>query len=327
MGLEIVLSRTVLITGANGFIGSALINRLLQENVRLSAAVMDECDARHLPAEVKRLIVRPLSENSDYTADLKGIDVVVHLAARVHIMHDTAMDPLQEFRRVNLHGTERLARQAALSGVKRFVFISTVKVLGEETASSYREDTPLDPHDPYGISKAEAESALWRIAGETGLEVVVVRPPLVYGPGVKSNFLRLLETMQRGIPLPLKSIDNQRSLIYIENLVDALACCATHPNAAGQTYLVSDGEDVSTPVLLQRVASALGKKALLFPFPQGLLQLAGRLSGKSVAVERLVGSLQVDSSKIRNDLGWSPPFTMEEGLRETADWFKNNFIL
>jgi nucleoside-diphosphate-sugar epimerase len=314
---------TVLITGATGFVGSAVIKRLLRENIRLIAAVLEGEDAGHLPTSVERIIVQPLSENSDYAVTLKGVDIVIHLAARVHIMQDTAIDPLQEFRRVNLFGTERLALQAVKAGVTRLVFISTVKVLGEETLAPYREDAPLAPLDPYGVSKAEAETALWRIAGETGLEVVVVRPPLVYGPHVKANFLRLLETVQRGVPLPLQSIHNQRSFIYLGNLADALACCAIHPNAAGQTYLVSDGEDISTPDLIQRVATALGKSARLFPFPPGLLRLAGRLLGKSAAVERLVGSLQVDSSKMRRELGWTPPFTMEQGLQETARWFKD----
>jgi nucleoside-diphosphate-sugar epimerase len=321
MGMETFLSRKVFITGASGFIGSALITRLLQEDVRLAAAVLDGEDAGHLPVEVERVIVQPLSESSDYSTALQHVDTVIHLAARVHIMQDTASDPLQEFRGVNLHGTERLARQAAQAGVKRFVFISTVKVHGEETVTPYREDAQLAPLDPYGTSKAEAESALWRITTETGLEVVVVRPPLVYGPGVKANFRQLMSVVNRGVPLPFASIRNKRSLIYVGNLADALACCAIHPAAAGQTYLVSDGEDVSTPELIRLMAAALGRTARLFPFPMGLMRIAGVGVGKSSAVERLVGSLQVDSSKIRRELGWKPPFTMEHGLAETAAWF------
>jgi len=311
----------LLITGATGFVGTALIKRLLQENVRLSAAVLAGEETGHLPEDVARLVVPPLSATSDYCSALQGVDCVVHLAARVHIMEDSATDPLQEFRAVNLHGTERLAQQAARAGVKRFVFISSVKVHGEETASPYRENSPLAPQDPYGISKAEAETALWRVSRETGLEVVIVRPPLVYGPGVKANFRQLLTVVRRRIPLPLASISNKRSFVYVGNLVDALACCAKHPVAAGQTYLVNDGEDVSTPELIKRLAAALGVPARLLPFPPALMRIAGKISGRSSVVERLIGSLQVDSAKIRRELGWTPPFTLEQGLASTARWF------
>lgn len=314
---------TVLITGATGFIGSALIKRLLRENVRITAAVLEGEDAGLLPTEVERVIVQPLSESCDYSTYLQHVDIVIHLAARVHIMQDTATDSLQEFRKVNLYGTERLARQAAQTGVKRFVFISTVKVLGEETVAPYREDAALAPLDPYGVSKAEAESALWRIAEETGLEVSIIRPPLVYGPGVKANFFQLMSIVSRKVPLPFASIRNKRSFVFVGNLADALAICATNQNAAGQAYLVSDGEDVSTPKLIQLVAAALGNQARLFHFPPLLLRLAGSIFGKSAVVERLVGSLQVDNSKIRGDLGWIPPFTMEQGLKETAEWYIN----
>ncbi len=319
-GANLVKS-TVLVTGATGFVGSALITRLLRENVRLTAAVLDEEDARRLPTEVERVIVQPLSELSDYSKALQHVDIVIHLAARVHIMQDSAVDPLQEFRRVNLHGTERLARQAAQAGVKRFVFISTIKVHGEETTAPYREDSPLTPLDPYGISKAEAETMLRHIAAETGLDVVIVRPPLAYGPGVKANFLSLLKFVNTGIPMPLASINNRRSMIYVGNLVDALTTCAVHPTASGQTYLISDGEDISTLKLIRRVAAALERPVRLLPFPPSLLRLAGRLVGKSAEVNRLLGSLTVDTSKIRRELDWKPPYTMEQGLKETVEWF------
>jgi nucleoside-diphosphate-sugar epimerase len=319
--LGILLSKKVLVTGATGFVGSSLIKRLLQDNIDLTAAVLNGKGSGVLPADVARVYVQPLSESSDYSLALQNMDIVIHLAACVHIMQNTAMNPMQEFRKANLHGTERLARQAAQAGVKRFVFISTVKVLGEETVTPYREDAPFAPHDPYGTSKAEAETALWRIAKETGLEVVIVRPPLVYGPGVKANFRQLMSVVIRGVPLPFASIHNKRSLIYVGNLADVLACCATHPNADGQTYLVSDVEDVSTPELIQLVAAAVCKSARLFPFPPELMRLVGKILGKSAMIERLVGSLQVDSSKIRRELGWKPPITMEQGLAETAAWF------
>jgi len=312
----------VLITGATGFVGSSLITRLLQEKVRLTTAVLDGEDIGHLPTDIKRVIVQPLSELSDYSTALQHVDIVIHLAARVHIMQDSAMDPLQEFRRVNLQGTERLARQAAQAGVKRFVFISTVKVHGEETTTPYREDSPVTPLDPYGISKAEAETMLRHIAEEAGLEVVIVRPPLAYGPGVKANFRQLMSVISRGVPLPFASIRNRRSLIFVENLVDALTCCAIHPKAAGQTFLVSDGVDISTPELIRSVAAALERPVRLLPFPPSLLRLAGRLIGKSAEVDRLLGSLTVDTSKIRRELDWKPPYTMEQGLKETAEWFK-----
>jgi nucleoside-diphosphate-sugar epimerase len=316
----------VLITGATGFVGSVLIKRLLQGNGRLTATVLKGEDIGHLPTVIKWVPVQPLSESSDYSTALQHVDIVIHLAARVHIMHDRAIDPLQEFRRANLQGTERLARQAAQAGVKRFVFISTVKVHGEETTTPYREDSPLTPLDPYGISKAEAETMLRHIAEETGLEVVIVRPPLAYGPGVKANFLQLMKVVSYGVPLPFDSIRNRRSLIFVENLVDALTCCAIHPKAAGQAYLVSDGEDVSTAELIRRIAHALGKPARLFPFSLDVMRLAGKVLGKSSALDRVLSSLMVDTSKIRSELGWRAPFTMDQGLKKTAEWFLKDSV-
>jgi nucleoside-diphosphate-sugar epimerase len=262
-------------------------------------------------------------------------------------MDDPAADPLTEFRTVNVEGTAQLAREAAKAGVRRLVFISSIKVNGEENSTPYTPDSPPNPSDPYGISKWEAEQALRKIEAETGLEVVVIRPTLVYGPGVKANFLNMMKIISRGIPLPLASITNRRSLIYVGNLVDALTICAKHPAAAGQTYLLSDGEDVSTPELIRRVAHALKVPARQFSFPTSLMRMAGKIldgnfglfkskTEKTIqnlefktqnrftgAVNRLTGSLTVDSSKIRRELGWVPPFTMDEGLAETAGWFKN----
>jgi nucleoside-diphosphate-sugar epimerase len=269
--------------------------------------------------------VEPLSETSDYSTALQGVDTVIHLAARVHVMRDTASDPLGEFRRVNASGTARLARQAARAGVRRFVFLSTVGVNGKLSARGpFTESDHPRPHNDYAVSKLEAEVALAEIAFETGLELVVVRAPLVYGPGNPGNFLALLGSVSRGIPLPLASIENLKSFVYSANLADALACCASHPGAVGQTFLVSDGEDVSTPQLLRRVACALGRPSRLLPFPVGLLRLAGTLAGKTAALERLLGSLQVDSSKIRRELGWTPPYSMEQGLAATALWYTSS---
>ena len=311
------------ITGATGFVGTALLKRLLQDNVRLTVAVLDGENAEHLPVSVERVTVEPLSEYSDYSQALHNVDTVIHLAARVHVMQEIATDPLHEFRKVNLHGTERLARQAAQAGVKRFVFMSTIGVNGDNSGNnSYTENDPPYPHNPYSVSKYEAECALKHISVETGMDVVIVRAPLVYGPGNPGNFLSLLRVVSKAVPLPFASIINKRSLIYAGNLVDALATCATHPAAAGQTYLVSDGEDVSTPELLRRTAKALGVTARLFPCSVVLMRLAGKMTGKSGAVKRLIGSLTVDSSKIQRELGWKPPITMDEGLLETAAWFR-----
>jgi UDP-N-acetyl-alpha-D-quinovosamine dehydrogenase len=319
-----VESSRFLITGATGFVGSALVRRLLQDNFSITVTVLPGEDPGNLPENVKRVIVPPLSDHSDYSTCLQDIDIVVHLAARVHVMQEIASNPLQEFRKVNLHGTERLARQAAKAGVKRFVFLSTIGVNGNMSGSRVftEEDVPR-PHNNYSISKLEAEISIREISEMTGMEVVIARAPLVYGPGNPGNFLSLLRVISKGIPLPLASVSNQKSFLYVENLVDALASCATHPAAADQTYLVSDGEDVSTPDLIHRVSSALGRPARLFPVPASLIRLAGKLTGKSAAVERLLGSLTVNSSKIRNELGWRPPFSMHEGLRETARWYKD----
>jgi len=316
---------TILITGATGFVGSVLVKRLLLDGVRLRAAVLAGEDAGHLPAEVERIVVEPLSESSDFSAALRRVDTVIHLAARVHIMRDMATDPLGEFRKVNLHGTERLARQAAEAGVKRLVFMSTIGVNGSFSGSrAFSERDHPCPHNPYSVSKLEAEIGLRAITEKTGMELVIVRAPLIYGPGNPGNFLSLLRVIVKGIPLPLGSVANLKSFLYVENLADALALCVTAPKAAGQTYLVSDGEDVATPELIRRLARALDRPCRLLPFPTNLIRLAGKMSGKSRAVEQLLGSLQVDSSKIRNVLGWAPVFTLEQGLEKTATWFKNS---
>lgn len=308
----------MLVTGANGFVGSELCTALKQRGYAVRAALRDPASFKVAGCEVVK--VPTLEADADWSEALRGVTTVVHLAARVHVMHDVASNPLDAFRRVNVTGTERLARAAAASGAKRLVYVSSIKVNGEETRGrTYTEKLPPDPQDPYGVSKCEAEQALHRIARETGLEVVVVRPPLVYGPGVKGNFAQMLKVLAKGIPLPLASVSNRRSLIYVGNLVDALIICATHPAAAGETYLVSDGEDVSTPGLLRQLGAATGRPARLFLCSPVLLKLAGRITGKADQVERLLGSLQVDSSKIRHELGWVPPYTLEQGLRLTAE--------
>lgn len=258
---------------------------------------------------------------TDWAGALRGVDIVIHLAARVHVMRETAPDPASTYDYVNFRGTERLARQAAEAEIGRFVFLSTVKVNGEATdGMPFDETDPAFPQDPYAISKWRAETALSRIAGETGLKITVLRIPLVYGPGVGGNFLRLMKWIYRGIPLPLAGIKNRRSLLYLGNLVDALIACAVAQRAEGKTFIVSDGEEVSTPELIRRLAAAMGKKARLFHLPIPLL----RFAGEHQAVSRLSQSLVVDGSAIRRETGWIPPYSMDCGLGETAKWFLNS---
>lgn len=317
--------KKILVTGASGFVGRFLCLRLLSQGLGVRGTLLEFESPTVLIAGVDPVVIEPLGPDTPWHHALSDIDTIIHLAARVHIMNDTVTDPLTEFRKVNVDGTLKLARDAAVAGVRRFVYISSIKVNGEESSESYTPDSPASPSDPYGISKWEAEVGLHKIASETGLEVVVVRPTLAYGPGVKANFLNMMKIICKSIPLPFASIRNRRSLIYVGNLVDALAVCATHPDAAGKTYMVSDGEDVSTPDLIRRTASALGVPARLLPFPVSLMKILGKLTGKGGVVNRLTGSLTVDCSKIRRELGWVPPFTMEEGLLETAAWFKGKY--
>jgi nucleoside-diphosphate-sugar epimerase len=313
----------MLVTGASGFIGRMLCAELVRLGFLVHAALRDLVNHDIAGCEIAK--ISSIDSKTDWSNALTGVDVVIHLAARVHVMLDDASDPLEEFRRVNVAGTEHLARSAALAGVRRFVYVSSIKVNGEATSEGkkFSESDVPDPHDPYGISKMEAEQALHQVAAETGLEVVIVRPPLVYGAGVKGNFVQMLKVLAKGIPLPLASVHNRRSLIYVGNLVDALILCATHPAAAGQTYLVSDGEDISTPDLLHQLGAAMGRPARLFPCPLALLKLGGRLTGKSDQVERLLGSLRVESGKIRRELNWTPPYTLQQGLQATAEWYRS----
>ncbi len=314
----------ILVTGATGFIGRPLCAKLLADGARVRAAAWREESVVSLHEGVEIVPIDSIGPDTDWALALARIDTVIHLAARVHVMADHAEDPLAAYRSVNVAGTERLARMAAASGVKRLVFMSSVKVNGEETVKRYTEQDLPAPMDPYGVSKFEAEESLKRVANETGLEVVIIRPPLVYGPGVKANFYRLMGIVASGVPLPFGSIKNARSLVYLGNLIDSIVLCAKHPLAAGQTFLVSDGEDVSTPELIRMIATALGHPARLFPFPAGLMRMAGRLTGRTSAVDRLLGSLAVDNSKIRKQLGWKPPFNMAEGLKATGEWYRGS---
>ncbi|MDA8486171.1 SDR family oxidoreductase [Pseudomonas resinovorans] len=312
----------VLLTGATGFVGRGLLERMsTQVNLELVAAVRKQVPG--LPGNVASRQVSGLETDADWRKALDGIRVVIHSAARVHVMHDTSSDPLAEFRKVNVAGTLNLARQAAEAGVRRFIFISSIKVNGEGTpvGSPYIADAQPAPADPYGVSKMEAEQGLRAIAAETGMEVVIIRPTLVYGPGVKANFLSMMRWLHKGVPLPFGAIHNRRSLVALDNLVDLIVTCIDHPAAANQTFLVSDGEDLSTTELLRRMATALGKPARLLPVPSWLLEAGAAMLGKKALSQRLCGSLQVDISKTRELLGWAPPLSVDAALRKTAKHF------
>jgi nucleoside-diphosphate-sugar epimerase len=302
----------ILVTGASGFVGRALCRSLLDAGHRVRGVVRHE---RALPAGAEISITGDIGPDTKWQTALADVNCIIHLAARVHVMRETADDPHQAFHLVNTAGTENLARQAAAAGVKRLVYVSTIKVNGERTGNRpFCAADAAAPQDPYAQSKWAAEQALHRSAHETGLESVIMRPPLVYGPGVGGNFLRLIKLIRAGVPLPFGSIQNQRSLVYLGNLVDALSLCSRHPAAAGQTFLISDGEDLSTPELIRRLAAALGKPVMQPPFPTSILKLGGKIIGKEEEMARLLESLQVDSSLIRRQLGWTPRYTVEQGL-------------
>jgi len=307
-----------LISGATGFVGQPLVAALRAQQCSVGRALR-QAIADDEPGDV---VVGDIGPDTDWLAALRDADCVVHLAARTHVLDERSADALEAYRRINVLGTIRLAQLAAAAGVRRLVFLSSVKVNGDATTSrAYTENDAPMPQDAYGITKREAEDALRRIGSETRMEVVILRPPLVYGPGVKGNFLRLLRLIERGLPLPLASVDNRRSLIYVENLVNAIIACVNAPAAAGKTYLVSDGEDVSTPALIGKLATAMGRSPRLLPCPVALLNLGAAMVGKRAAAARLTGSLRVDSSRIRAELGWVPRYSLDQGLNATAQWY------
>lgn len=318
----------IFITGSTGFVGHSLVSNFVKEGVIIRAFVRSPSSvlpsvAEQVVGDLNDLIGVSGQIRNDVSIILNDIDVVVHTAARAHIMQEQAADPLEEYRKVNRDATLVLARMAAEAGVKRFVFVSSIKVNGEMTrpGHSFSHDDASVPTDPYGLSKYEAEQGLLRIAGETGMEVVIIRPPLVYGPGVKANFASMMNWMKKGIPLPFGAIHNKRSLVALDNLVDFIALCADReksPKAANQVFLISDNEDVSTTQLLQKVAKAQKKQAWLIPVPVSLMTFAAKLIGKDDVANRLFGSLQVDSSKARDLLGWKPVVTMDEQLKKMA---------
>lgn len=308
--------RRVLVTGASGFIGQTLLPMLADRGYRIRAA------GRSPVGGVEHVRVGDLGPETDWQTSLAGIDAVVHLAARVHVM-DPENDP-SAYRQANSEGTRKLAEDAAASGVRRFVLLSTAKVLGEASppGRAFRDADAPQPVDPYATSKLEGEEALAGVAARSGMRSVVLRPPLVYGPGVGANFLRLMRAVDRGRPLPVGRIANRRSLVYVGNVASAIAMCLEHPDAPGRRLLVCDGEDLSTPELATRLALALGTRARLIGVPPALLRLAGTLLGRRAEVDRLLGDFAVKATGLSQDLGWRPRYTVDAGLRATAEWFR-----
>lgn len=318
-------SMRVLVTGANGFVGRHLCAELLHRGQSVRATVR----ATGVPqGNLEQVIIQSIDGRTDWSGCLHGVDVVIHLAARAHILKEKAEDPLAVFMEVNFHGTKNLAFQAAQADVKRFVYVSTVGVNGNNTNGRHpfsEQDEP-NPQSPYATSKFQAELALRKVTAETKLEVTVVRPPLVYGASAPGNVAEMLRVLAKRIPLPLASVHNQRSLIYIDNLVDALILCATHSAAAGKTYLVSDGEDISTPELLRRLGGEMHQPATLLPCPSWFLAMGAKILGQSYKAQSLLGSLRIDSGKIRRELNWTPPCSLQQGLQLTAEWYRNTHL-
>jgi nucleoside-diphosphate-sugar epimerase len=310
----------VVVTGASGFVGREFFAEAASRGIALRGITRSPCD---LITGVENVVVGGIDGNTNWQDVLAGGEVVVHLAARVHVMQEATAAPLAEFRWVNVQGTLNLARQAAAAGVRRFVFISSIGVNGAETFEQpFAAHDVAAPHSSYALSKYEAELGLHALASETGMEVVIIRPPLVYGPGAPGNLGSLMHWLQRGVPLPFGAINNQRSLVALANLVDLIVTCIDHPAAANQTFLVSDGEDLSTTQLLRRMGQAMGKPAWLIPVPPALLKAGAALVGKPELAQRLCGSLQVDISRTRELLGWNPPISVDEGLRRAAEGFR-----
>ncbi len=314
----------VLITGSNGFLGKALCKSLLIKKYMIHASTRSK--NHNFPQEIVNFDVGDICSKTKWQNALLNIECIIHCAARTHVMKEKKYNILKSYRKINVDGTKNLAIQAASMGVKRFIFISSIKVNGEQTigSSSFNTSSIPSPEDAYGISKWEAEQTLWDISKKTGLEVVIIRPPLIYGEGVKGNFLNLLDIIYRGVPLPLASIKNKRSFVGLQNLIDLIIRCINNPKAAGNTFLISDLETVSTSELINKLAKLMNKSSNLFSLPTFLIKLIASLTGKSLEVKRLLSSLQVDSSKTREVLDWTPSFSLDEGLEKTVKWYLNS---
>ncbi|WED22024.1 SDR family oxidoreductase [Vibrio sp. JC009] len=315
----------ILVTGSKGFVGSRVVE-LADARGWCCVGGRRQAAGGEL-VDTSNVVYRDVAPNEHWVDVLQGIDCVVHCAARVHQMKETESDVLEAYREVNTHGTLNLARQAADAGVKRFVFLSTVKVNGEltEAGKPFTPEVSIPPEDPYGLSKYEAELGLRKLADETGLEVVIIRPPLIYGPGVKANFLSMMNWVYKGVPLPLRSINNLRSMVFLDNLVDLILLSCEHPDAANKTFLVSDDQDTSLSSLLAMIASALDKPNRMIPFPASLLKLTATLLGKGDIGTRLCANLQVDISETKQALSWVPPYSVQEGIEQTvSDFLINN---
>ncbi|MCD5996900.1 SDR family oxidoreductase [Pseudomonas sp. CDFA 602] len=319
MGDKIAL---VAITGATGFVGSALVRHLIDRTAMdVRVAVRTPYSSSHERVEVVN--GASLAPDHRWSSFVEGVDVLIHCAARVHVLNDSVTRPEIEYFRTNVAATLNLAEQAAAAGVKRFIFMSSIKVNGESTplGKPFKADDECDPVDPYGASKHKAEQGLRELGARTGMEVVIIRPVLVYGPGVKANFLNMMRWLDKGLPLPLGAVANRRSLVALGNLIDLVTCCIRHPAACGQTFLVSDGHDLSTTQLLKEISTALGRPARLLPVPAWLLRKVATVIGKKDFSERLCGSLQVDITKTCTMLDWVPPVRLEDAMKETARYY------
>jgi nucleoside-diphosphate-sugar epimerase len=311
----------LLITGGTGFVGQHLVLGLIRRKLTYQLAVRSQVEST---SNHKYIRVGDFSTHTLWNQALVGVTDVVHLAAQAHITQETSRNTYAAFHEVNTVGTLHLARQAAFSGVRRFIFLSTVKVNGEGSPRAYLENDTPSPEDAYAVSKWEAEQGLWKISADTGMQIVILRIPLVYGPGVGANFLQLLQTVNKGWPLPLGGIANRRSFLYIGNLVDAILVALEHHDAANKLYLLSDGQDVSITELVERIAQALNKPPRLFSLPQGMLRLLASALGKTSSIDKLLVSLYLDSSKFRQELGWEQTYSLEDGLNATANWYQNS---
>jgi nucleoside-diphosphate-sugar epimerase len=316
--------KRILVTGANGFIGKHLVRFLLSNSYEVRACVRKGSNTKNLPENTEAVFISNLDGCTPWDEVVQGAHSVIHLAAKVHVMKAVGKDAETEYHQANADATLKLAEECVRKGIRRFIFVSSVKAMGEITrqGESFNESTACQPEDGYGRSKLDAELRLKRVVSEKGLEVIILRLPLVYGPGVRANFLRLMRLVDSRLPLPVASIKNQRSMLYVGNLLGAILLALTNKEAPGETFLISDGEDVSTPELMRRIALSMGKSAIMLPFPTKALKVIARISGQSSSLDRLINSLRVDCSKLRNALNWTPSFSMDQGLRETAKWYR-----